>query len=122
MTTSTVRTPILLVAILVIAAGILSACAMGDDTQPGATGAGVAAAAPSNAAQPSASTARVSRDENTPSGRRHAVCLPAVITGTMGLNDRFSRRRVHGQARPLPSADTRRLSNVAEANAERSTR
>ena len=52
MTTSTVRTPILLVAILVIAAGILNACTTGDNTQPGATGAGVAAAAPSKGAQP----------------------------------------------------------------------
>jgi hypothetical protein len=59
---STIRKPIVFVAMLMIAAGVLAACTTGDDGQPGATGPGatsvpassVPAAAPSDAAEPGA--------------------------------------------------------------------
>jgi hypothetical protein len=60
MNTLTTRKPIVLVAMLMIAAVILAACTTGDDAQPGATGPGatsvpassVTAVAPSDAAEP----------------------------------------------------------------------
>src|SRR4029453_2985260 len=59
---SIIRKPIVFVAMLMIAAGVLAACTTGDDGQPGATGPGatsvpassVPAAAPSDAAEPGA--------------------------------------------------------------------
>ncbi len=60
MITLTIRKPIVFVAGLMIAAGVLAACTTGDDTQPGPTGPGatsvpassVSAVAPSDAAEP----------------------------------------------------------------------
>jgi hypothetical protein len=62
MITSTIRKPIVFVATLMIAAGVLAGCTKGDDTQPGATGpsatsvpaSSITPVAPSDAAEPGA--------------------------------------------------------------------
>ena len=57
MITLTIRKPILFLAILTIAAGVLAACTTGDDTQPGVTGSGATSVAASSGTSIAASDA-----------------------------------------------------------------